>query len=166
MINDLAGRITYTWQNNWNAKLDIQYKFYGLERSPEGKWLKAHTFGLFLNYGKQPGNNINRMMSNKGIPEADSAAPAQNFYEAEAGFMLREEFRISGGGGVMHYRQFKDGLPSNVSLPYFCVTAGLSPRIFRFMELDFNVSGLLLNGAFRPRANVNAVILIRTGRGR
>ena len=84
--------------------------------------------------------------------------------EAEIGFMLREELRLSGGVGRMNYHTHRDGILSNTTKSYFSMTAGISPRLNSFMEMDFNVTGLYLNGVISPRANVNFIFLIKAKR--
>jgi hypothetical protein len=164
-VNNMPGRIGNFRFTNWNVKADLQYKFTGVDRLPDGKWQKAHTFGLFMNYGKQTGSNINHMtQAEKNQPSLDTTRPARGFFEAEMGVMLREEFRISGGMGFMNYHLLKDGVQSLGSKSYYSFTAGLSPRLFSFLEMDFNVSGLLINGVLKPRANVNMVLLFKASK--
>jgi len=166
MINQLPGRIGATKVKNWLAKTDLQYKFSKASRLPDGKWQKAHTFGLFLNYGRQTGSNIDHTMGNQsGLDnQIDTSKSAKGFMEAEIGFMLREELRLSGGVGRMNYHTNRDGILSNTTKSYFSMTAGISPRLNSFMEMDFNVTGLYLNGVISPRANVNFIFLIKAKR--
>jgi hypothetical protein len=161
-INNIPGRIGNYRFTNWNIKADLQYKFTGVERLPDGKWHKAHTFGLFMNYGRQTGSNIHHMTRvEKDRPSLDTTKPARGFFEVEMGVMLREEFRISGGLGVMNYHLLQDGVQSMGTKTYYSFTAGLSPRLFSFLEMDFNFTGLLINGVLKPRANVNMVFLMK-----
>lgn len=161
-INNMPGRVGNTRFTNWIAKADIQYKFTGVDRLPDGKWQKAHTIGLFMNYGKQTGSNISHMTRiEKDQPSLDTTKPARGFFEAEMGIMLREEFRLSGGMGFMNYHLLQDGAESRGSKSYYSFTAGLSPRLFSFLEMDFNVTGMLIDGILKPRANVNMVLLLK-----
>lgn len=161
-VNHMPGRIGNYRFTNWNIKADLQYKFTGVDRLPDGKWQKAHTFGLFMNYGKQTGANINHMTRvEKDEPSLDTTKPSRGFFEAEMGIMLREEFRISGGMGFMNYHLLQDGVQSKGSKSYYSFTAGLSPRLFSFLEMDFNLTGLLIDGVLKPRANVNMVLLFK-----
>jgi hypothetical protein len=161
-VNNMPSRIGNTKWKSWTAKADVQYKFTGVTRLPDGKWQKAHTIGLFMNYGKQSGSNINHMTRvNREGPSLDTTKPSRGFFEAELGIMLREEFRISGGMGFMNYDVHRDGVHSRAQKKYFSCTAGLSPRLFSFLEMDLNVTGLLIDGAIRPRANMNLVLLLK-----
>ncbi|HOY95925.1 MAG TPA: hypothetical protein PK509_09325 [Catalimonadaceae bacterium] len=162
VVNNMPGRIRNFKYTNWMAKADLQYKFTGVERLPDGKWQKAHTVGLFMNYGKQTGSNINHMTRVvQDQPSLDTTKPARGFFEAEMGVMLREEFRLSGGMGFMNYHLLQDGVEQMGSKSYYSFTAGLSPRLFSFLEMDFNVTGLLIDGVLKPRANVNMVLLFK-----
>jgi len=147
---------------NWMGKLDVLYKFSGMERQNNGQWGKGHAFGIFMNYGKQTYRNLNRFMDPN--IKLDTARPGRGFFEVESGFMLREELRLSGGMGLMHYNQNKDGQESNASKPYFLATVGISPRLRSFLEMDLNLSWLLINNKIYPRANVNLIILIKCKR--
>jgi hypothetical protein len=165
MVNNIPGRIEQQTFKSWVAKMDIQYKFTGVTRRPNGEWQKAHTVGLFMNYGKQSGSNIKNMASHgRQFEGLDTTRPGKGFFEAEVGVMLREEFRLSGGMGMMNYHKMQDGIFSNGSNSYYSFTAGLSPRLMKFVEMDFNVSGVYINGAFRPRANMNLVLLLKAKR--
>jgi hypothetical protein len=161
-IYQLPNRIVQKKTESWLVKTDVQYKFYGLNRLPDGKWEKAHTMGLFMNYGQQTASNVRNLMgTGHSGPEADTSQPGNRFFEAELGLMLREEFRVSGGFGQMHYPTTTDGIRQLAKQSYMSLTAGISPRLYSFLEMDFNVTGLYLNGTLRPRANVNMVLLLK-----
>lgn len=165
-VNQLPSRIGQTKLESWIAKLDLQYKVAGLQRNPNGKWQKAHTLGLFMNYGKQSARNVVHMLRKEEVGQLrpDTTTQARTFFEAEMGWMLREELRISGGMGMMQVPTLNEGVSSLKRQSYYCFTAGLSPRFYDVLELDFNLTGQLINGTLRPRANLNAVILIRARR--
>lgn len=160
-INTLAWGLKKAFYGNWNAKLDILYKFYGLERGLDGRWEKAHTWGLFLNGGNQTGSNLSRIFPESKSDEVDKKS-INPFYEAELGIMLREEFRISGGIGMTQWSSNLSGENRLNRTYYGTFTAGLSPRLFSFLELDFLFSGTVLEKEIRPRATINAVILFQT----
>jgi hypothetical protein len=61
----------------------------------------------------------------------------------------------------MHYPTTTDGIRQLAKQSYMSLTAGISPRLYSFLEMDFNVTGLYLNGTLRPRANVNMVLLLK-----
>lgn len=162
-INTLAWGLKNAFYGNWNVKLDILYKFYGLERDLDGRWQKAHAWGLFLSGGNQTGNTVHRIFpqshSNKIDPKSINP-----FYEAELGIMLREEFRLSGGLGLTQWRL--PGIDENklTQTYYGTFTVGLSPRLFSFLELDLLFSGTVTEREIRPRASINAVLLFQTWR--
>lgn len=165
-VNQLPSRIGKTRLESWVAKLDFQYKVAGLQRNPNGKWQKAHTLGLFMNYGKQAASNVVHLLKKEEVGQwrPDTTTSARTFFEAEMGWMLREELRISGGMGMMQVPSLSDGVSRIKNQSYYCFTAGISPRFYDILELDFNLTGQLINGTLRPRANVNAVILIKARR--
>lgn len=152
-------------KENWNVKLDLLYKFAGLHRNSKGKWERAHALGFFFNYGKQSGRNAyNLIKSPEHEFQVDTLRPAQSFMEAEFGFMIKEQLRLSAGGGVMNYNRLTDGVLASSSQPYLCLTTGLSPRFFGLFELDLNLSGLVIGDRLYARANANLVILIKAGK--
>jgi hypothetical protein len=150
---------------NWMAKADIVFKVAGVERLSSGKWTKGHGFGIFMNYGKQTGRSLNRVFQPKeGKPPVDTSLGGRGFFELETGFMLREEFRLTGGLGFMNYNQMVDGEKKLGSKLYYSFTTGLSPRLLPFLEMDLNVSWLWFGNQLVPRANVNLVWLIKAKR--
>jgi len=150
---------------NWIAKADVLYKFACMERNPDGNWGKGHAYGIFMNYGKQSYRNLSKFLDQNGSGnQLDTIKPARGFFEIESGFMLKEEFRLSGGMGMMHYNLNRDGVYNNATQPYFIMTAGISPRLNSFLEMDFNLSWLLINSKLYPRANVNLIILLKCKR--
>lgn len=161
-VNTLAWGLKNAFHGNWNTKLDILYKFYRLERDYDGKWMKAHALGLFLTGGNQTGANLNRLFPANSKPTLDAKWNNNPFFEAECGIMLSEEFRISGGGGFTKWTSTIGDISTVNNQTYFTVTTGLSPRLFSFLELDLLVSGVLINKEIRPRATINAVLLIKT----
>lgn len=159
----MAWGLKKAFYGNWNAKLDIVYKFYGIDRDLDGKWQKAHAWGLFLTGGNQTGNTLNRIFPQSHSFKIDPKS-INPFYEAELGIMLREEFRLSGGIGLSQWRTI-DSEENRFSQTYYgTFTAGLSPRLFSFLELDFLFSGTVVDREIRPRASVNAVLLFKTWR--
>ena len=162
-INFVSNHIRTEWYQNWNARADIQYKFAYLERNENGGWLKAHTLGLFVNYGKNSGSNVQRMFPGRSSHKVDVLKPARGFMEAELGVMLREELRLSGGAGMMKFNKISDGVASDGSQYYYTCTAGLSPRIFDWLDTEMNLTWMLINGKFIPRIGVNALFLLKTG---
>jgi len=150
---------------NWMAKADVLYKFAGMERHSNGTWGKGHAYGIFMNYGKQSYRNLSKFLD-QNVPEnrLDTVRPARGFFELETGFMFREEFRISAGAGLMHYNILRDGQEANATKQYFIVTTGLSPRLNSFLEMDFNLSWLLIDKKLYPRANLNLIILLKCKR--
>ena len=150
---------------NWLAKADVLYKFAGMERQPDGDWGKGHALGIFMNNGKQSYRNLSKYLDQSGPGnKLDTIKPARGFFEIESGFMLREEFRLSGGIGFMHYNLVNDRQTANGNKPYFIMTAGISPRLKSFLEMDFNLSWLLIDNKLYPRANVNLIILLKCKR--
>jgi len=165
MVNNMPSRIANQRFTSWLAKADVQYKFTGISRLPNGQWQKAHTMGLFMNYGKQSVSNINHMTRTGSLGAGlDTTSSGRGFFEAELGVMLREEFRISGGMGNMNFPLVVDGVRSNGSKSYYSFTAGLAPRLCSFLEMDFNVTGMLIDGVLKPRANMNLVLLLKAKR--
>jgi len=164
-INSMLATNAKFITENWIAKADLLYKFAGMERQPSGSWGKGHAFGIFINYGKQSYGNLSKVLVQSGIGnKLDSTKPARGSFEIDSGLMLREEFRISGGMGLMHYNLVNDGQYSNAAKQYFIMTAGISPRLKSFLEMDFNLSWLLIDDKFYPRVNVNLIILLKCKR--
>lgn len=161
-VNKLGWNLPQLLRNNWNAKLDLVYKFYGLDRDFDGKWKKAHAFGIFLNGGMQTHQNLIRLLPQKLGETLDIQSAALPFFEAETGLMLREEWRISGGMGVAQWTSTIGDVSTIHRTPYASFTTGLSPRLFSFLELDILASALLIENQIRPRASVNAVLLFKT----
>jgi hypothetical protein len=164
-INSMLETNTDFITENWIAKADILYKFAGMEREPGGSWGKGHAYGVFMNYGKQSYRNLSKVLDqNNPENKLDTIKPAKGFFELETGFMLREEFRLSGGMGVIHYNLVNDGQNSLGTKPYFVMSAGISPRLKSFLEMDFNLSWLLIDNKLYPRANLNFIILLKCKR--
>lgn len=163
-VNALVATDPNRFKENWNVKLDFLYKFAGLHRDAKGKWERAHATGLFLNYGKQSGKNVYNLIRNNGVSEVDTAHGSRGFMEAEFGVMLKEQFRLSGGAGVMNYYRIRDGNPLYSTQPYYLLTTGLSPRFGDLFEIDFNLSGLIVNERLYARANMNLCLLIKAGK--
>jgi hypothetical protein len=57
-----------------------------------------------------------------------------------------------------------EGSQTGSTKAYYSFTTGLSPRLTRWLEMDFSFSGLLLNGRLRPRAAVSLVLVANTRR--
>lgn len=161
-VNKLGWNLPHLLRSNWNAKLDIVYKFYGLDRDFDGKWNKAHAFGLFLNGGMQTSQNLVKLLPQNQGELVNMQSPTQPFFEAETGLMLREEWRISGGMGMAQWTSTIGDISTIHQTPYASFTTGLSPRLFSFLELDILASALLIENQIRPRASVNAVLLFKT----
>jgi hypothetical protein len=130
-----------------------------------GNWTKGHGFGFFMNYGKQTGRSLFRVYQpNEANKQVDTTKGSRGFFELETGFMLREEFRLTGGIGFIQFNKVEDGVSIQGNKLYTSFTTGLSPRILPFLEMDFNVSWLWFGDKLIPRANVNMVWLIKTKR--
>lgn len=161
-INQLAWNLPSLLPSNWNGKLDVVYKFYGLDRDFDGKWTKAHAVGLFLNGGKQSQENLKRFLPAKNHESINPDFNQNLFFEAETGVMLREELRISGGIGVAQWGFKNEDENKVIQQTYASFTTGLSPRLFSFLELDILASALLIQNEIKPRATINAVFLLKT----
>ena len=164
-VNALVETDPKRFLQNWNIKLDLMYKFANLHRDAKGKWERAHAVGLFFNYGKQSGKNVyNLIKSPDSEFKVDTLRGARGFFEAEFGLMLKEQLRLSAGGGLMNYYRLQDGQLAPSTKTYYSMTAGISPRFFNLFELDFNLTGLVVDTRFYARANLNLVLLLRTGK--
>ncbi len=118
-----------------------------------------------MNYGKQTGRSLFRVYQpNEANKQVDTTKGSRGFFELETGFMLREEFRLTGGIGFIQFNKVEDGVSIQGNKLYTSFTTGLSPRILPFLEMDFNVSWLWFGDKLIPRANVNMVWLIKTKR--
>lgn len=152
---------------SWVASVDIQRKFAGLERLPDGKWSKAHTYGLFLNYGKNSSHSLSLLSSGAKPISIDELEHSKSFFEAEGGIMLREELRLSAGSGFMQYQVAENDLVGfkTRNKSYFLLTTGLAPRVLPFMDLEMNLSWLMIDSRLSPRVSVCLLFLIKAGRG-
>lgn len=164
-LNSLPVYIEKHPRHSWYARADMQLRVAGLRRLPDGTRPKAHTAGFFLNCGRQSAAQVRRLHPEPGVAApSDSTRPSRLFIEAEAGIMLREELRLSGGAGFMQTARSVEGNRTGSTTAYYSFTAGLSPRLTRWLEMDFSFSGLLLNGRLRPRAAVSLVLVANTRR--
>ncbi len=119
-----------------NAQLAIRYSIrtYGEDKD------RGSAFGLFGRYG---------FLSDMGT---DGDFP---FYEIEAGWVLREWIRVSGGIGNQDYNFNGESM----SVSYYTGTAGIVLR-FGQVELDFNLTSLFDENfdedpSFRANATLN-----------
>jgi hypothetical protein len=161
----------YAWDNvnkNIMLKADAAYRLNGLQRDPDGKWVRAQCVGLFLAGGSMAGRTAADFMGQNNTAQAtvDTSSNRNRFFEAETGFVLKEQFRISGGYGFCRYgwRNLETGVASKKTNGYAIVTAGLSPRLFGVAEADFNVSGLFFQGKMYPRVSATVCVFLQTGR--
>lgn len=155
-LNALIG-ILKDFRSSWMVKTDLLYKIggYGFNSI---KTERFHTAGVFLQYGMQSASNISRMLGESG--KVNTEKKSTGFMEAEAGFMFREQFRISGGGGMMNYFT-RANQHDRATQFYYTFTTGLSVRVLPFLELDLNMGTIVINQQFRPRASASAVFLLK-----
>jgi len=145
-------------RSSWQVKTDVLYKI-GAQQNAIKNIRKSHSFGVFLQYGRQSAANAGRILGETA--SVNIARPSRGFLEIETGMMLREELRISGGAGFMNYYQISELQNERVSKAYYCFTAGISPRLLPFLEMDLNLGGVVINGDIKPRASVSAVLLLK-----
>lgn len=156
-LNGLPG-IIRNIRSSWQVKTDVLYKI-GAQQNAMNNIRKSHSFGVFLQYGRQSAGNAGRILGES--TSVNTAKPSRGFLEIETGMMLREELRISGGAGFMNYYQVSELQKERASKAYYCFTAGVSPRLLPFLELDLNLGGVVINGDIKPRASVSAVLLLK-----
>jgi hypothetical protein len=145
-------------RSSWQVKTDFLYKP-GAQQNALNDVRKGHGFGVFMTYGRQSAANAGRILGETN--SVNTNKPSRGFLEIETGMMLREEFRISGGAGFMNYYQVSEIQQERASKAYYCFTAGVSPRLLPFLELDLNLGGVVINGDVKPRASVSAVLLLQ-----
>ena len=155
-VNSLAG-IVGKIRSSWQVKTDFQYKIGGFQNAA-GRNFKTHTAGIFIQYGKQSAANVERMMRNSD--RIDLSKASRGFLEMEAGLMLREELRISGGAGLMNYYRVAESGMERATKTYYCFTSGFSSRIIPNFEIDLNLGAALIDEKLKPRAGISAVILL------
>ena len=156
-VNSLAG-IVGNIRSSWLVKTDLQYKIGGFQNAAR-KNLKTHTAGIFLQYGKQSAANVERMMRNSD--RIDLSKASRGFLEMEAGLMLREELRISGGAGLMNYYRIAESGMERATKTYYCFTGGLASRLLPFLEIDLNLGAVVIDSQLKPRAGITAVVLLK-----
>jgi hypothetical protein len=156
-LNGLPG-IIKNIRSSWQVKTDFLYKL-GAQQNAVKNIRKSHSFGVFMQYGRQSAANAGRILGESRA--VNTSKPSRGFLEIETGMMLREELRISGGAGFMNYYQVSEIQQERASKAYYCFTAGVSPRLLPFLELDFNLGGVVINGDVKPRASVSAVLLLK-----
>ena len=156
-MNGLPG-ILKNIRSSWQVKTDFLYKP-GAQKNAMNDIRKGHGFGVFMTYGRQSAANAGRILGETN--SVNTSKPSRGFLEIETGMMLREEFRISGGAGFMNYYQVSEIQQERANKGYYCFTAGISPRLLPFLELDLNLGGVVINGDVKPRASVSAVLLLK-----
>lgn len=145
-------------RSSWQVKTDFLYKF-GAYQNAVKNVRKSHSFGIFMQYGRQTAANAGRILGENH--QVNTAKPSRGFLEIETGMMLREELRISGGAGLMNYYRIAETQQERTNKTYYCFTVGVSPRLLPFLELDLNLGGVLINGNVKPRASISAVLLLK-----
>ncbi len=156
-INSLAG-IVGKIRSSWQVKTDFQYKIGGFQNA-SGRNFKTHTAGIFIQSGKQSAANVERMMRNSD--RIDLSKASRGFIEMEAGLMLREELRISGGAGLMNYYRIAESGMERATKTYYCFTGGIASRLLPFLEIDLNLGAVVIDSQIKPRAGITAVVLLK-----
>lgn len=157
-IEDIGGSFgTEKIYYQFNTMLSYRYNI----RKTEGKE-RGQAFGLFFRYGL-----LNRAASDEYISfhtlnaHDHSIGFPNKTLELEAGWVLREWFRISGGAG----RQEFDLSGINNTFDYYTATTGL---VMRFGKVELDLKSTLLFGGFHstPSMRMNATLNIHLMFGR
>ena len=137
------------WQGN--AFLGYRYDVTGRRKRKKG-----NLVGVWLSAGLHDQTALSSLFKSQGRFDTVDPASVNQFREWEAGFMLKEWFRISAGKG---YQNFTNVGGENITLNYYTTTAGLALHFTKALDLTLN--GTVLFGqdfqrySFRPSVGVN-----------
>lgn len=104
-----------------------------------GKKERGHSLGFFGSYGFIDKATIQNVILTNISPSISTPElqMQHSFYEIEAGGLIREWFRLSGGIGTQNF-EYKSGI---IAKQYYTTTMGFVIR-FGMVEFDLNFTGL------------------------
>jgi hypothetical protein len=118
---------------------------------------KANVLGAWGTAGYSSPQTVELMLREQGdARQVDLTASPGTFYEMEAGLLLKEWIRISGGVGN---QQFVDLSGAEQSFDYYKVTTGISLRLSRSIKWNTNAAFIFTEGmsnySFRPSTGLS-----------
>ena len=117
---------------NWQAFAFAGYRFNG------GNYRAPHAFGVFGTYGQLTPQALTEVNALQGlVNQLPATGTTPDYREVEAGFLLRNWFRISAGLGE---QRFVNDAEEAISQQYYTTTAGFHAPLGRNLVMYANAT--------------------------